>query len=242
MCEAAGMSTFGEPLELLYRSERFVAVDKPAGLRVHPEGGQASRDPSCQALLRDQLGTWVYPVHRLDRATSGVLVFALDPEAATRLGELFRAREVGKSYLAVVRGHTADEGVIDVPLTRDFEKPESALVESRTLYKRIATAELPFAVGRYSTARYSLVRAEPRTGRRHQIRRHLARLSHPVIGDTVRGDGRHNRFIRERFGIGRLLLHSEAIWFGNPFFQSDLRVESKLTSHFRSLLTPLFPD
>lgn len=199
----------GAPLILLHRCARFVVVDKPAGMVVHrselcPEG-----EPVLQRL-RDQLGQRIYPVHRLDRATSGVLVFALDPDAARHLSEQFAAHTVDKRYLAVVRGWTEADGVVDSPLAED---PTATAHPAVTEYRRCATVELAIAVGRYATARYALVEAHPRTGRMHQIRRHFAHLRHPIVGDVRYGDGRHNRMWREVLGRPGMMLRAVSIGF-----------------------------
>jgi tRNA pseudouridine65 synthase len=147
-------------------------------------------------------------VHRLDRATSGVLVLALDRDAAGWLGAAFAERRVGKRYLAIVRGWIAERGVVDSPLR---DEGATVAVDAVTEFTRLACFEVPVAVGRYATARYSLVEALPRTGRTHQIRRHFAHLRHPIVGDVRYGDGAHNRMFRARFGVHRLLLHAQRI-------------------------------
>ena len=189
-----------DPLPLLYADDRLIAVAKPSGLPVHR--GAARERIVALTLARDRIGRHVFPVHRLDRATSGVLLFALDPEAARRLQEQFEAGAVRKRYLALVRGITPPEGVIDHPIPRDEDGPR---VPAVTGYRRLATFE-----------RYSLVEALPRTGRRHQIRRHLKHVSHPLIGDVRYGKGEHNRLFRERFGLHRLALHALEIAFAHP--------------------------
>lgn len=189
-----------DPLPLLYSDDRLIAVAKPSGLPVH-RGASRERIVAL-TLARDRMGRHVYPVHRLDRATSGVLLFALDPEAARRLQEQLEAGTVRKRYLALVRGITPEEGVIDHPIPRDEDGPR---VPAVTEYRRLGTFE-----------RYSLVEAVPRTGRRHQIRRHLKHISHPLIGDVRYGKGEHNRLFRDRFGLCRLALHALEIAFAHP--------------------------
>jgi tRNA pseudouridine65 synthase len=174
--------------------------------------------------LRDQLGRFVYPVHRLDAATSGVLVFALSPEAARDLGLQFQGRTVRKTYFAVARGWLREPGRIDHPLTGEGA---AAPKESRTTYSPLARLELARAVGRYASARCTLVEVEPETGRMHQIRRHFAHLSHPLIGDTVYGDGGHNRLWRELLGERALLLKAQRLEFAHPYSGSALRLESR---------------
>jgi tRNA pseudouridine65 synthase len=198
-------------IPVLYRDEHLVAVHKPAGLLVH-RNAHAGREPFLLQILRDQLGQRLYPVHRLDRPTSGLMIMALSPQAAHALALQFASQEVGKTYLAVARGFAPSQGLIIDPL-----KSESGtLQEAQTEFTRLATAEIPHPVGPNPTARYSLVRTCPRTGRTHQIRRHFAHIRHPLIGDVLRGDGRQNRFFREHFDLHRLLLASVELSFHHP--------------------------
>lgn len=167
----------------------------------------------CMPVLRNQLGQWVYPVHRLDRGTSGVVLFALRPEIARTLGAAFSARQIKKEYLSVVRGYLPDKGRIH----HAYCPPNtSSPVEAITDFHCEGTVELPYPVGRYETARYSLMRAMPVTGRQHQIRRHCVHLRHPIIGDTRYGDRHHNRFFQSHFEISRLLLMATRIGFAHP--------------------------
>jgi tRNA pseudouridine65 synthase len=198
-------------IAVLHRDEHLVAVHKPAGLLVH-RNAHAGREHFLLQILRDQLGQRLYPVHRLDRPTSGLMIMALSPQAAHALALQFASQEVHKTYLAVTRGFVPPQGLIDDPL-----KSESGnLLEARTEFIRLATAEIPHPVGPNPTARYSLVRVCPRTGRTHQIRRHFAHIRHPLIGDVLRGDGRQNRFFRDHFGLHRLLLASVELSFHHP--------------------------
>lgn len=187
-------------LPVLYRSAAFVAVDKPSGLSVHR--GQ-SRDPvHALELVRDQVGAYVYPVHRLDRATSGVLLFALSPDAARELGAAFARGSVEKRYIALVRGAPPDRIRVEHALSKkDGKPPQAAATSFRTL-------------ARYG--RYALVEAAPETGRTHQIRRHLKHLSCPIIGDVRYGKGEHNRLFRTRYGFHRLALHAESVGLDDP--------------------------
>jgi tRNA pseudouridine65 synthase len=190
-------------LELLYQSERFVVVNKPAGLLMHRTN--ISQDTVfLLQQLRNQLGIKVHAVNRLDRGTSGAVLFALNPDAA-RIGEAaFSARTVDKSYLGVVRGYIPSQR-INTPLS---DEGSTERKEALTEITALAQIELPIAIGRYQQQRYSLIRAVARTGRMHQIRRHLHQVFHPLIGDTTHGEGRHNRLFREHFDCARLLLHS----------------------------------
>lgn len=230
-------------IEVLYQDESLVAVDKPSGMLVH-RSGLATDRVTCMTLLRDMLGRWVYPIHRLDRSASGVLLFALDSASAAQLARAFAERSVRKEYLAIVRGWLGERVDVDYPLD-DEEVPGSVRLASLTTLAPIERVELDAAVGRYATARYALVHAEPHTGRRHQIRRHLAHLRHPIIGDAVHGDGRHNRFFRETLGVGRLLLHASRLTLSHPATGSALTIEAPLPGElallFRELGWPVAP-
>jgi tRNA pseudouridine65 synthase len=194
-------------------------------------------------IVRDQLGQWVYPFHRLDKATSGVLLFALDKETARRMTQSFTDGRVTKSYLAVVRGFTKEGERIDHPLKDQREKMidrnadrDNPAKASVTEYRRLAAVELPYPVGRYATARYSLITAVPVTGRNHQIRRHMKHIFHPVVGDTAYGDGKHNDFFRKQFDSRRLLLHARKVEFFHPHDGRILSLEAPLDNSFRALL------
>jgi tRNA pseudouridine65 synthase len=198
-------------LPILYRDDDLVVANKPSGMIVHR--GWA-RDPVvAMTVVRDLLGRRVYPVHRLDRGTSGALLFALEPGIARRLQEAFEGGGIEKRYLALVRGIPPEEGVIDHPLPREGDRPEAPRVRAVTRFRRLGTFE-----------RYALVEAIPETGRSHQIRRHFKHISHPLIGDVQFGKGEHNRLFRERFGLHRLALHARELAFAHPRTGVAMRV------------------
>lgn len=216
-----------EPLSVLHRDDRLVAIDKPPGLLVHPSGLDAHEGRTALQLLRDQLGERLHPLHRLDKATSGVLLFARDAEAAREWGIAFEQGRVRKRYLALVRGWPLEQGVIAQPLARDPELPSTGQerLEAVTRYRRLATFEWPFQVdARHATSRYALVEVEPLTGRRHQIRRHFKHIAHPLVGDTTHGKGAHNRAVAQWLGTARLWLHCE--WMELPTGSGDLRISA----------------
>lgn len=236
-------------LPVLYQDEHLVAVNKPSGLLVHRSAIDRHETEIAMKIVRDQLGQWVYPVHRLDKATSGVLVFALDQETSRRMFRAFSEAAVSKGYLAIVRGFTEEAGRIDHPLRDRWDKLSGQAEQgdkqgkpSRTEYRRLAIVELPQPVGRYATARFSLVAATPLTGRTHQIRRHMKHLFHPVIGDTTYGDGKQNEFFRRQFNCHRLLLHAHTIEFLHPGTGMSLSIQAPLDHTFIALLEALHWD
>ena len=233
-------------LPILFQDEYLVAVNKPVGLLVHRSGIDRHENENAMKLVRDQLEQWVYPIHRLDKATSGVLVFALDKETARRMTRSFTDETISKEYLAVVRGVTKEAERIDHPLKDIFDKTtdqkadkDKPAKESVTDYRRLASIELPYAVGRYSTARYSLIAVSPLTGRNHQIRRHMKHIFHPVLGDTTYGDGKQNDFFRRQFNCHRLLLHAYQIEFIHPYSGQSIHIRAPLDHTFAALLEEL---
>lgn len=219
-------------LNILYRDDNTIAVDKPPGMLVHRSWIAEEDTVFLLQTLRDQIGQRVYPVHRLDRPTSGVILFALSSEAARKMCSVFEQREIRKEYLAIVRGYTDENGHINYPLREEPHKPEQQAV---TDYERIATVELPIAIGRYNTTRYSLVRVTPITGRMRQIRKHFHHIFHPLIGDTSHGEGRHNRLFREQFDCHRLLLHAHRLTLPHPDTGAPLTIEAPLPVEFTRL-------
>jgi len=232
-----------ETLPILYRDERLVVVDKPSGLLVHRSPIDRHETRFALQILRDQLGQRVYTIHRLDKGTSGALAFGLDPDTAREYGAIFAQRSVLKTYVALVRGWPAVAGTVDRPLPAVEDEragPQSTEPrESQTAFRRIAMFELPVCVDRYPTSRYALVELMPHTGRRHQLRRHLASESHPIVGDSTYGKGRHNRLFRDLFGVRRLLLACTRLEFTPPASATTLRIEAPLAAEFAALLARL---
>lgn len=219
------------PFRILYRDSWLCAIDKPCGLLVHKSSRGDDRQFVMQ-MLRDQLGQKVWPVHRLDRATSGLLLFALDAVTAAAVGRQIMARTVGKRYLAVARGFTEAAGRIDYPLSTGDRRADQLAC---TDYRRLGTLELPIPIGRYPSARYSLLSVWPRTGRTHQIRRHFKHIFHPLIGDTTYGEGRHNRLFRIEFACHRLLLHAVEMTLQHPWGAQNLSLHAGLSGEFERI-------
>jgi tRNA pseudouridine65 synthase len=209
-------------IEILYRDGDCVAVNKPSGLAVHR--GWADDDAYAMTLVRDALGQWVYPVHRLDRGASGVLLFGLSPEAARVLCEQFERHSVAKTYVALVRGVPPDAATVDHPL-----RPDNSDVAQPALTELLRLEQF---------GRYAWVQARPRTGRLHQIRRHLKHLSCPIIGDVRYGKGEHNRLFRERYALHRLALHAQRLEFQNSVGER-LTIEAALPVELERALQQL---
>lgn len=212
------------PLSLLYLDEALVVVDKPAGIAVHRSNLVGSDEDYLIDRVRAQVDGPLYLAHRLDRATSGVLLVARSREVAAALGEQLMQRSVAKRYLAVVRGWPDETGCIDHPLSGASLKGPAR--EARTRWQRLATVELPIAMGRYPQQRYALLAVEPETGRYQQIRRHFAHASHHLIGDTTHGRGDHNRLFRMHWSLHRLLLHAQRLEFAHPLHGGRLAVQA----------------
>lgn len=235
------------PLKEIYRDQWLLAVHKPAGLLVHRSPiDRHETEFALQYARALNDGEHVYPVHRLDKPTSGVLVFARDAQTARILGKTMMAGEVSKCYLAMVRGWTPEEGLIDHPLRdepedrRRKDEPQ-AVRDARTRYRRLATTEIPVAIEGHPTSRYSLVALYPETGRKHQLRRHMKHISHPIIGDANHGRGRHNRYFAERFGQGRLMLAATSMRFKHPATGVPLLLQAEPEASFIQVLS-IFGD
>ncbi len=230
-------------LDIIYHDETLVVINKPSGLLVHRSPIDKRETRFALQLIRDQIGQRVYPVHRLDKPTSGVLLFALNSTAAQQLSDQFAARSVRKSYLALVRGYTASDGLIDYALQEQLDrvadahasqdKPAQAAV---TAYRCRDQFELPYPMSGHTTSRYSLLDLFPSTGRKHQLRRHMKHISHPIIGDTTHGDGRHNQLFREKFDCQRLLLHAACLEVKHPLTQHPLQFNAPLPADFGQIV------
>ncbi|CAD7695789.1 unnamed protein product [Ostreobium quekettii] len=229
-------------LEVLFQDEHLVAVSKPAGLLAHRSAVDRSAREFALQAARDQVGRDVFLAHRLDKPTSGVLLLALSSEVVRALYNAFAERRVRKEYLAVVRGHLGGEGAVDLPLRviRDRNVKRGAdsaeLQDARTCYRSLAHAEVPYPAGRYSTVRLTLLELTPQTGRRHQLRRHMAKISHPIIGDTMYGDNQQNKAARENLGATRLMLHARRLALQHPVTNEQLTITAGLDEQFRHVL------
>ncbi|NRD32649.1 tRNA pseudouridine(65) synthase TruC [Shewanella sp. DC2-4] len=233
-------------IEILYEDEHLVAIHKPAGLLVHRSYLARRERFFAMQLTRDLVGCHVFPVHRLDRPTSGVLLFAKSSEVANALCEQFASHTIEKQYLALVRGNMHESGILDYALKVELDElgdknadPNKAAQEAVTAYEPLLNTEIPYPSGRYPTSRFALVRLSPKTGRKHQLRRHMAHLRHPIVGDTTHGDGKQNAFFREHFSINRLWLIAKKLTFTHPITQTRLSIETELESEWETVFVEL---
>ena len=238
-----------EMLEILYQDEHLVAINKPSGLLVHRSLIDTREREFALQLTRNQIGQRVYPVHRLDRPTSGVLLFALSSEIARQLSEQFAQHTVTKRYLALVRGYCDAEGRIEYALKEELDKISDAKAErdkdaqpAITEYTCIQQIDLPFAVGRYERARFSWLSLIPHTGRKHQLRRHMKHIFHPIVGDTSHGDGKQNAFVRDKFECHRLMLHASGLQLLHPLSGNSLNIQAGIPDDIRIPLLSMGVD
>lgn len=229
---------------IIYQDEYLVAMHKPPGLLVHRSLIDKHETQFAMQMLRDQIGQHVFPVHRLDRPTSGVLLFALSSEIARMLNEQLSTHQVGKTYYAIVRGFADESGHIDYALKEKLDKiadkranQDKEAQQAQTDYQLIDTFELQHPVGRYASARYSLVKLQPITGRKHQLRRHMSHINHPIVGDTTHGDGKQNKFVRQTFGFSGLALTCKEMVLNHPVEQTRLCLYADFDERMTKLLT-----
>lgn len=215
-------------LEILYQDAYMVVINKPNGLLVHRSSIANDAEEFALQLLRDQIGQFVYPVHRLDRKTSGVLLFGLDKETTRLLQLEIENKQTLKEYHAIVRGYFPKEIKVDYALTNDRGKVQEAI----TQFKRLETTEIEVPLGKYSTSRYSLIAAFPQTGRMHQIRKHCNHLRHPIVGDRPHGCNKQNRLFKERWEMTTMLLHAKRIVLFHPFSKERISIEANFPNEF----------
>lgn len=237
-----------DALTVVYEDDYLVAVDKPAGLLVHRSKIDQHESRFLLQMLRDQIGVHVFPVHRLDKPTSGVIVFAKSPTTAALLQEQLNSERGAagavKEYVLVCRGYSPLKGLVDHPLKpiNDFkgrgakqptDRPAQAAVTS---FERLHTIELEVAIDKYPCSRYSLVKARLITGRKHQLRRHFKHLSHPIIGCPKYGKSAHNRYFAEALAAPRLLLHSHRLALTHPVTLEALEIKAHVSGTFAQVL------
>ncbi len=220
-------------LEITYRDNFLICINKPNGLLVHRSSIANDAEEFALQMLRDQINEKVFPIHRLDRKTSGCLLFALDEETHKRMQGAFAEGSVLKTYLAVVRGYTDQSGTIDYPLKNDKGKTQ----EARTEYTTLDRTELDVPFGKHQTSRYSLVLVHPKTGRMHQIRKHFAHILHPIIGDRPHGCNKQNKLFKERWQMTTMLLHAYRLEFTHPYSDKKISLMSEPSPEFKRMMS-----
>ena len=219
-------------LDIIYRDEHLIAINKPHDLLVHRSSIAADVEEFAMQILRDQIGAKVYPAHRIDRKTGGVLLFALDKDTEKAMQQQFMNNQVNKKYLAIIRGHTPDSGEIDYPL----RKENGTLQDAFTAYRTLQRAELQVPLGKHETSRYSLVEAEPTTGRMHQLRKHFAHIFHPIIGDRTHGCNKQNKLFKEKWEMTTMLLHASQLSFTHPVTNEPVIINAELQAKFLDVI------
>ncbi|MCO6545845.1 MAG: tRNA pseudouridine(65) synthase TruC [Gilliamella sp.] len=229
--------------EILYQDDDLIAINKPSGWLVHRSWLDKTETVVVMQTLRDQIGQHVFPIHRLDRPTSGVLLFALSSDVARIMSEEFAKKQIEKTYHAIVRGYLEGEAVIDYPLVEELDKIADKFTNKNkpaqdavTFYKSISKIEVPIKVGKFETARYSFVELKPQTGRKHQLRRHMKHIFHPILGDSKHGDLHQNRAFATYFNIKRLMLHASKLEIKHPIQHKPMIIEAKLDQSWQDIL------
>ncbi|MBK8700071.1 MAG: pseudouridylate synthase [Saprospiraceae bacterium] len=221
--------------EIIFKDEHLVAINKPYGYFVHKSSLDATSDKILMKLLRDQLGQYVYPVHRLDRKTTGVLLFALDKESLALVNRAFEQRSTTKFYLAICRGFMPENGSIDHPLLHESGK----IQEAKTLFTCLQHREINIPSYKFQTSRYSLIVFQPLTGRMHQIRRHAAHIFHPIIGDRPHGCNKQNKLLLETFQLSQMLLHAFQLKFDHPYHKKELTIQAAIPEEFIRIMAQM---
>jgi tRNA pseudouridine65 synthase len=215
-------------LEIVYQDDHLIAINKPHGLLVHRSSIANDAKEFALQLLRDQVNRHVSPVHRLDRKTGGLLLFAFEKDVEIAMQQQFMNGEVQKKYLAVLRGHAPDQMDIDYPLAKE----NGTIQEAFTSFVTLKRAELDVPFGKHPTSRYSLVEASPTTGRMHQLRKHFAHIFYPIIGDRKHGCNRQNKFFKEQWEMTTMLLHASELTFTHPVTHKEVHLQAAIQSEF----------
>ncbi len=222
-------------LPILFHDESLIAINKPYGWLTHKS--PIARDVELIVLqqLRSQINAYVYPIHRIDRKTTGVLLFGLSPEIHRKMSALFMQNLMSKDYFAIVRGYTSQNGIIDYDLKNESGKSQHAI----TLYKTLLQSEIDLPSGKFDTSRYSLIHLQPKTGRMHQLRRHMSHIFHPIIGDRPHGCNKQNRLMKSHFGFTQMLLHARQLSFKHPLTNDAISIKAPYFDEFKRMFNLL---
>lgn len=219
-------------LEIVYQDDHLIAINKPHGLLVHRSKIADDAKEFALQMLRDQVGRHVNPTHRLDRKTGGVLLFAFDKETEIAMQKQFQESLVDKNYLAIVRGYAPMEMEIDYPLAKE----NGTLQEAQTSFITLQQSEIPLEIGKHPTSRYSLVKANPKTGRMHQLRKHFAHIFHPIIGDRPHGCNKQNRYFKEHLQMNTMMLHALNLTFEHPITKQKITISADVQDEFKRMM------
>lgn len=215
-------------LEIVYQDDHLIAINKPHGLLVHRSSIANDAKEFALQMLRDQVNRHVSPVHRLDRKTGGLLLFAFEKDVEIAMHQQFQNGQVTKKYLAILRGYAPDQLDIDYPLAKE----NGTMQEAFTSFVTLKRAELDVAFGKHPTSRYSLVEATPTTGRMHQLRRHFAHIFYPIIGDRKHGCNKQNKFFKEQWEMTTMLLHASELTFLHPVTRQQIQLKAPVQTEF----------
>jgi tRNA pseudouridine65 synthase len=216
-------------LEILYHDEYLIAINKPSGLLVHKSFYSGEANTYAIQELKKQIGQKVYPVHRLDRKTSGVLLFTLDKDTLRLMSTQFAEKAVEKKYIAILRGWAREDETIDYDLVNENEVKQNAL----THYRRLQTSEINLPFLKHQTSRYCLVEAFPQTGRFHQLRKHFKHILHPILGCRKHGCNKQNKLWLETFGITKMTLHAHQLNFTHPVNREKISLNATIDEDFK---------
>lgn len=222
----------GNMLEIIYEDDYLIAINKPHGLLVHQSSIARDATEFALQMLRDQVGRHVSPVHRLDRKTSGILLFAFDKETEIAMHQQFMNTQTIKKYLAILRGFAPEAMDIDYALAKE----NGTMQEAFTSFKTLQHAEINVPFGKHATSRYSLVEATPKTGRMHQLRRHFSHILHPIIGDRTHGCNKQNKFFLEQWDMSTMLLHASELKFVHPVTIQPIHLKANPHEEFRRVI------
>jgi tRNA pseudouridine65 synthase len=219
-------------LEIIYEDDHLIAINKPHGLLVHQSSIARDATEFALQMLRDQVGRHVSPVHRLDRKTSGILLFAFDKDTEIAMHQQFMNTQTIKKYLAILRGFAPESMDIDYPLAKE----NGTMQDAFTSFKTLQHTEVNVPFGKHATSRYSLVEATPKTGRMHQLRRHFSHILHPIIGDRTHGCNKQNKFFLEQWNMSTMLLHASELTFTHPVTSESIHLKAALHDEFKRVM------
>jgi len=222
-----------ESIEIIFEDEFIIVVNKPNNFIIHESHyARNIRETTLLQFLEQQLGYPVYPAHRLDRKTSGVILLLKSKDNVSQFQELFNSKSIQKTYYAIVRGFSPDNGIIDSPVKND---DTGIYKEALTHYKSVNNIELNIPVHPYDNSRYSLIELKPQTGRMHQLRKHMNKINHPIVGDYKYGDRFHNRMFETEFECIYMFLHAYTLDFTHPITKIDLQLKADFPADWQKL-------